>query len=266
MICIFTSGAGWLILLPIVSEAIQHLRRPAAILVAVAVWVVEVLPAFLSGSRESTIVAMLGYLSAIVFVAVFTLITVNEQNMRAELSTANQRLREYASQAEELATIQEREQLAREIHDGLGHYLTTVNIQLKAAQAVIQTDPKAAEASLLKAQTLTMEALADVRRSVSSLRSDPTTGKSMEEVLTDLIHDHQEGISSATLEVMGTLRSISPRNVFTLYRVAQEGLTNATKHANANQLTLRLIYQVESVRLEVVDNGKGTISRKAVMG
>ena len=257
IICYMTSGAGWLILLPLVSEAIQHLRRPAAILVSIAVWIAEILPAVLSGSWGNTVAAMLGYLSAIVFVAVFTMITVNEQKMRAELSTANQRLREYASQAEELATIQERERLAREIHDGLGHYLTAVNIQLKAAQAVIKADPDAAEGSLHKAQTLTQEALADVRRSVSSLRSDPTAGKSMEEVLTTLAHDNGDSFQ-ADVQIHGSPRALSTRTSFTLYRVAQEGLTNAAKHSRATRVEITLTYSDQAVKLEIHDNGQGT--------
>lgn len=257
IICYMTSGAGWLILLPVVSEAIQHLRRPAAVLVSLGVWIAEILPAILSGSWGNTLAAMLGYLSAIVFVAVFTMITVNEQKMRAELSNANQRLREYASQAEELATIQERERLAREIHDGLGHYLTAMNIQLKAAQAVITTNPDAARESLHKAQTLTQEALADVRRSVSSLRSDPTAGKTMEEILQTLLRDNNGGGFETRIQVHGSPRLLSTRTSFTLYRVAQEGLTNVAKHSQASRAEVTLTYTDRKIQLVISDNGKG---------
>ena len=78
--------------------------------------------------------------TGIVFVVVFTRIAASERKARAELAEANLRLRERAAQAEELATTKERNRLAREIHDSIGHYLTVVNIQIGAAQAFCRQD------------------------------------------------------------------------------------------------------------------------------
>ena len=78
---------------------------------------------------------------------VFTNLSVNERKARlkaeelsADLEAANQQLSEYAIQAEELATIEERNRLAREIHDNLGHYLTVVNVQIGAAKVLMDKD------------------------------------------------------------------------------------------------------------------------------
>jgi signal transduction histidine kinase len=70
------------------------------------------------------------------FTIVITELLVREQRARAELAAANERLRGYAAQAEQLATTQERNRLARDIHDGLGHHLTVVQMLLQAARAV----------------------------------------------------------------------------------------------------------------------------------
>jgi signal transduction histidine kinase len=163
----------WLILLPLVGSAIEFLSRPLAILVCGLILVAMLLPIYLLFGWEISISWVMPFIAAIVFVAAFTQITVSEQKARAELAQAHHKLREYAVQVEDLAIVEERNRLAREIHDGLGHYLTAVNIQIKAALAVAEQDPARTLESLKKAQTLTQEALADVRRSISSLREDP---------------------------------------------------------------------------------------------
>ena len=83
------------------------------------------------------------FLAGLIFVIVFTTMAIGEEKARKEverlvsdLETANKQLREYALQAGELATIRERNRLAREIHDGLGHYLTAIHMQLQAAQFI----------------------------------------------------------------------------------------------------------------------------------
>jgi signal transduction histidine kinase len=91
------------------------------------------------------------------------------QRLADELGVANRQLREYAGQVEELAAARERNRMAREIHDTLGHYLTAVNMQLEAARALLATDPEKAADGMSKALALTHEGLADVRRSVATL-------------------------------------------------------------------------------------------------
>lgn len=111
-----------------------------------------------------------GTLAAVLFGAVVTELLQREQRARAELAAAHERLLEHAAQAERLATAQERNGVARDIHDGLGHSLTVVGMQVKAARAVLPTDPVRADTVLEKAQEQAEAALAEVRRSVSALR------------------------------------------------------------------------------------------------
>jgi len=259
MICVFSNGAAWMIMLPLVSEAIQHLKTPWAIVVSFVVWVADVLPAYLSGNTGIALSAALGYLSAVIFVAVFTLITVNEQKMRRELAQANDRLREYTHQLEETAILQERNRMAREIHDGLGHYLTSINIQLKAAQAMLRQDVDAAREAMNKAEYLTQEALNDVRQSVSALRSDqPAIGR-VSDAIQSLIPIDSPGFTvSFTIEGEETDPSASVK--WMVYRAAQELLTNIQKHAGATHVDIQLRFDPGSLRLTVTDNGQGAQS------
>jgi signal transduction histidine kinase len=253
-----SNGNAWLILLPLASQAVEHLPSPWSFLVATVVWVLQVAPyVTLNGWQNFSPFAM-PLLAAVVFVAIFTQITVNEQQARQKLAQANQKLREFAGQVEEMATIQERNRLAREIHDGLGHYLTAINIQIKAAQAFVEHNPPQAREALNNAQTLAEEALADVRRSISQLRIDPSTSSPLAERLKGLLEETRAAGIHAKMEVEGTPASLSPQADFTLYRVSQEGLTNVRKHSNATQAELHLAYLEHTVRLVVCDNGVGT--------
>lgn len=252
----FSSGAAWLILLPLVSEAFQRLSMPFAILASFFIWVGQILPPVLGGDITNAMSAVMGYLSAVVFVAVFTLITVNEQKMRRQLAEANKRLREYTHRMEENAILQERNRMAREIHDGLGHYLTSVNVQLKAAKSIMSQDLSAADEALGKAIFLTQEALNDVRRSVSALRSDQPS----ETIASAAIRPLMEMVNNdlhVELHIEGNEVNLPPSLIWVLYRAAQEALTNIQKHAHATEAHITLCYLPDEIQMKIVDDGIG---------
>jgi signal transduction histidine kinase len=123
--------------------------------------------------------AIYNYSAGFAFTIAFTLITkraldsrAREEKLRLEIESAHEQLKVYAATAEDLATTRERNRVAREIHDGVGHYLTVVKTQLDAAAALIPTQPDRARDAVVKAAKLTGEALDDVRRSVGALRTD----------------------------------------------------------------------------------------------
>jgi signal transduction histidine kinase len=204
----------------------------------------------------------LGFLVAGIFVVLITRVAVNEQHLRAEkealvtkLSEVNQQLRSFALQVEELAATKERNRLAREIHDSLGHHLTTIHVQLQAAKAVLHQDTAKAEVALEKARTLTQDALSDVRRSVAALR---TLERPLPEALASLAKETSAAGTPTELSVSGTPRQLGPHVEGSLYRIAQEGLTNVRKHAQATQCTVTLRYQPQMIELSIEDNGVGT--------
>jgi signal transduction histidine kinase len=204
----------------------------------------------------------LGFLVAGMFVVLITRVAVTEQKLRTEKETlaeelreANEQLRAYALQAEELSVARERNRLAREIHDGLGHHLTATHMQLNAAKAVLHQHPDKAGAALEKARTLTQDALADVRRSVAALR---TLERPLPEALASLGTETNAAGILTELIVLGTPRQLGPQIEGSLYRVAQEGLTNVRKHAQATRCTVTLTYKPEKIELCLEDNGVGS--------
>lgn len=162
----FAPGVGGtLILVALVCQCVLLLPLPVTALVIVLAPLVHVGMPVPDAFREGT-----GTLVAMIFAAVVTELLRREQQARAELTALHATLRDYAAQAGELATAQERNRVARDIHDGLGHSLTVVQMQLKAARAVLPTAPERADDVLAKAQHQAEEALVEVRRSVRALR------------------------------------------------------------------------------------------------
>jgi signal transduction histidine kinase len=242
-----------LLLLVLVSQAALLLPFPLAVVVTLLIPLAHVGMSWTAGLREgiSTFVAAL-------FALVLTLLHVRERRARTEVAEANEQLRRYAAEVAELSAAKERNRMARDIHDGLGHHLTVVQMQLQAARAVLGTDPARAEALLEKAQHQSTEALADVRRSVAALR-EPRAGYPLPDALRRLASESSSAGVATDVEVLGSLRELPPELEESLYRVAQEGLTNVRKHSGAGSARVLLDYASSgSVRLEVRDDGRGT--------
>jgi signal transduction histidine kinase len=166
-----------------------------------------------------------------------------------------------------MATMTERNRLAREIHDHVGHYLTIINIQLEAACAVLEENPTQARSAIVKAQTLAREGLGQIRGSVAALRTLPTEHRSLPEALADLVQEVQAEDVAISLCAPDTLPQLSTQVKFTLYRVAQEGLTNARKHAHADHIELILdCPHACIVTLQVKDDGVGSLSTTGGFG
>src|ERR1700730_14569541 len=182
-----SAGELSLILLPLAGQGALLLSSLWMGAVCALIYTVLVLPLILRNRWIDAIAVALVYGTGILFVVAFKRIAASKRHARAALGEANRLLRENAAQVEELATIKERNRLAREIHDSLGHYLTVVNVQIGAAQAIFPRDAPRALDHLSKAQSLTQEGLAEVRRSVAALRASPTESHPLREALAKLV-------------------------------------------------------------------------------
>jgi signal transduction histidine kinase len=244
---------------------VEQLGRGQRWAVYVALCASLVLPLGLRHSNwASTLLSSVTVGTAILFVAVFAQMRLNEQQAReraeqltAELEKANVQLAAYATQAEELAMTQERNRLAREIHDSLGHTLTTVNVQIEAARVVMDSDPGRALDAMNKAQELTQKGLARVRESVAALRESPVRNRSLGEAIASLVQETQSSGIITECEITGEPLALEHKVALALYRATQEGLTNVRRHARASRVDVRLDFQPDQARLEIRDNGVG---------
>jgi signal transduction histidine kinase len=210
--------------------------------------------------------AAAGSLLAGAFTAVSVGLYEREQRARAELAAAHEQLRGYAEQAEELATTRERNRVARDIHDGLGHHLTVVQMQVQAARAILFADPARTDAVLEKAQKQAAEALTAVRSSVAALR-EPRALPPLPEALAELAAETSAAGIATELELAGTARELDADRSEALYRAAQEGLTNVRKHAAASTARVVLDFTADdAVTVEVRDDGKGAAESSGTPG
>jgi signal transduction histidine kinase len=264
----YTNGKGVsaLILLPLVSHSVMILDQDWMFGVNASIIGTYAIATFAYTQSWQMVWSQLPlFFVGQVFILIFTQMALTErkarirqENLSNELAEANRHLSEYANQVKELTLIQERNRLAREIHDGLGHYLTTLNMQIKAAEAMIDRDNQKARHMLSDAEELSTQALVDVRNSVYALRMDDSDGGTLEERIRKLISSSNVRQMKIDFEIKGEVRSITPQVDLTIFRACQEGINNAMKHSDADLLSIELSYEEpEDISLVISDNGTG---------
>jgi two-component system NarL family sensor kinase len=171
------------------------------------------------------------------------------------LGIAVERARLFERSAQ-VGAVEERNRLAREIHDTLAQGLTAVSLQLESADALleVEADPARIRQMVQHALALTQANLEEARRSVLDLRAAPLAGRTLVEALVLLA---EEASRPVDLLVTGGSQPLSPRVEAGLYRLAQEAINNACQHAQASQITVKLVATPEIVTLTVEDDGRG---------
>jgi len=174
----------------------------------------------------------------------------------ADLEVSHRRLAAYAEQAADLAAVTERNRLARDIHDSLGHHLTAIAVQLEKATAFRERDPTVSEQALTDARRSASYALQDVRQSVGALRRGGGPF-SLSAALAELVAGISDDRFAAAVDVDGDEKLFGGAALMALYRAAQEGLTNARRHARADRVAVTVALRPTGAYLQIADNGRG---------
>ena len=174
---------------------------------------------------------------------------------QAAVAIENARLHE---QGRVLAVAEERNRMAREIHDTLAQGFTGIILQLQVAESMLDGEEPVARERLTRAQELARSSLREARRSVWNLRPSSLQGRSLAEALRDHLAEWRDhtGIEGA-LYVEGQPRPLAPETEETLLRVAQEALNNTYKHAGARRVEITLTLEPVTVLLAICDDGAG---------
>ncbi|HET9908523.1 MAG TPA: sensor histidine kinase [Anaerolineales bacterium] len=188
----------------------------------------------------------------------FAWLITRQREHRAALAAANQKLAQYAATTEQLAVSQERNRLARELHDTLAHSLSGATVQLEAVQALWDVQPNEARQILDQALEVTQNGLTEARRALQSLRASPLDDLGLSLSLSDMAKSTaaRAGLR-LELNVHNHLKNLTPDVEQCVYRVAQEALTNATRHADAKTLRVALQHDASCLTLIVADDGRG---------
>lgn len=184
------------------------------------------------------------------------------------LSVAVERARLFAGRTQ-LGAVEERNRLAREIHDTLAQGLTAISLRLEMADALLESgaDIGRAREAVGQALDLARHNLEEARRSVLDLRAAPLQGRTLCEALAALVTAWQApGNPEVTLDLKGSGRKLPPGVEIGLYRIAQEALNNIAHHAGASHVTLRLEAGPDHTEMVVEDDGAGFEPYTAIRG
>ena len=210
---------------------------------------------------ESVLVSMNILLFMYYMVQLFTGQIAENERIRTlydQLKNANIKLQEYTVELERMTEIRERNRLAREIHDTLGHTLTGITMAADAALALFDAVPQEAKKRLEAVARSAREGLADVRQSIKALRPDALEHNSLEQALQAMISGFAEtaAIKVTVQQEAGDLYFARDEED-TIYRIIQEGMTNAVRHGRADEITITLRQHENMLEIGIRDNGTG---------
>jgi signal transduction histidine kinase len=211
------------------------------------------------------------WLAGATLTVVFSLLISRDRDLLGQLRQAQAGLAEQAR-------TQERNRIARELHDVIGHTLTVSLLHVQSARLAVQHDPADAERALAEAERLGRECLAEVRTTVGMLREDDTTGRAADHAplpgtdgLPGLVERFRSAGADVTLTVEGDTARLPATTGLAVYRITQEALTNAVRHAPGAPTVIRLAVSPGEVTLTADsrtcpgpagDTGLGVISMR----
>lgn len=237
-------------------QAVQaEMTRPVPTIAQIKNWVLFV-----------TINTTFYYGLLLAFILMLINALLSERHSWQQLAIAHEQLRQYALRIEDQATLQERNRIAREIHDSLGHTLTAQSIQLENALLFCPASAEKTKSFLSQAKQLGSTALREVRQSISTLRADPLQGQPLEEAISTLIHNFHHTTSIVPEVEICLVHSVSGEVSTAIYRIIQEALTNIFKHSKASRVTIQLQAKAGQLKLFVKDNGRGFVPEQNTTG
>jgi signal transduction histidine kinase len=178
--------------------------------------------------------------------------------LNSQLKIANEKLENYAQESMQNAKIKERNRLAREIHDILGHSLTSIATGLEASIELLEVNFEVAKNQLFKIQEIARKGLLDVRRSVKELKIDAIEKYALIPAVEKLIDEmNQFSNTKVVLVIEGEVMKMNGDEEQTIYRVVQESITNAIRHGKADHIEVKISFGYYQLDLVITDNGVG---------
>ena len=175
-----------------------------------------------------------------------------------ELKYVNMQLSEYAKESEKMAETKERNRLAREIHDTLGHSLTGIITGIEACTTLMDVAPEATKEQLKAIAEVARQGITDVRRSVKALRPDALEKSDLSNALVTLISEMRSA-TSAEIEYSfeTSLNCFNEDEVDIIYRIVQECITNSIRHGKAGKIYIYISREFNLLKILIKDNGTG---------
>ena len=220
------------------------------------------------------ILNMLGLINMVIFffyMVILALAQMSEKEqimvLNNELKQANSKLEEYASESARMAETRERNRLAREIHDTLGHSLTGIITGIEACIMLMDIAPDATKEQLRAIAEVARTGIIDVRHSVKALHPDALESMDLENALRKLIDSTTRSTGvEITYRFDADLNHFNQDEEDVVYRVVQESITNAIRHGKASRIQIEITRKDADLHIVIRDNGKGCSEIKPGFG
>lgn len=174
-----------------------------------------------------------------------------------------QLLEQHIKQIEELTLIEERNRLSHELHDTIGHSLTSLIVGVESLRSSV---PDSQIERVDKLVSIAQDSLDDIRKHFHQL-SDARLNQSLSEVLLELTEEFMKSTGvTVNFRVIGSETLVMQKMSFCLYRCLQESLTNAVRHGQASVISVDLYFESQQLRLQIEDNGNGIESIEFGLG
>ena len=174
-----------------------------------------------------------------------------------QLRKANDELREYADIKEKMGQTRERNRIAMEIHDTLGHSLTGISVGVDTCIAIMDKNPAIAKAQLQVISGVAKNGISDIRRSVSTLQPDRLNHTTLEQNIRDMISKTEKatGIYIGFFSHIQLHFEEDEENA--IFRIIQESVTNAIRHGEATKIEIVISKESDNLEIIISDNGRG---------
>lgn len=177
--------------------------------------------------------------------------------MNHHLKYVMQELKNKTLELEEASIIKERNRIAREIHDTLGHTLTGAIIQLEVAKKMVYKDQAETVETIQKVQDITRKGFSELKRAIKALHPIMIEDNTLTDGLTLLFKSVENDFNYTVSYNIDIPEKISDFVKVSVYRIIQEIITNGIRHGGTNQMNLSIEYQFGMLRINSNDNGKG---------
>ena len=174
-----------------------------------------------------------------------------------ELLTTHRKLKEYSQRIEELATIEERNRIARDLHDTIGHSMTGMIMEIEMIDCMLDENTDEAKKMLSKLKVEARDGLANVREVVETLKPNSDIGSGFEAIKNMVDSFSKKTGLNVQLNFHGEVLNTTPSIDIVLHRTIQEALTNSVRHGKATNVEINLEYKKNSIILNIKDNGVG---------
>lgn len=186
------------------------------------------------------------------------LLNIQLQTANIRLKEMNEQLQDYAQMTEKMAETRERNRIAREIHDTLGHTMTGLSAGIDACIAMIDFSVDATKEQLNKISLVARQGIKDIRRSVNKLRPDALEHSGLQEALEKMMEETMQ-VSDVKInyDCQVEVLKFNQDEEDMIYRVVQESITNAIRHGKAKKIDVTLWKEDKWLNLVIKDNGIG---------